>query len=138
MCNIEGCDAKPVAKGLCAKHYMRSRRHGSVDVKHKTGPKPGTRPDLDFHRSLFRDWSPRTIARFTEAMRAMSMAPDEKRIETIKAATRPNGSVNVSKLCELAIIVLAGHLELLECRVCGASAKDGCDCGARYYPREPS
>jgi hypothetical protein len=29
MCVIDGCDAKPTAKGLCAKHYMRQRRRGS-------------------------------------------------------------------------------------------------------------
>jgi hypothetical protein len=107
MCSIDGCDAKPVAKGLCAKHYMRTRRHGSAAVKHKTGPKSGTKPDLDLNRSLFPGWSPRSVARYTQAMRAMSFAPEEKRKEAILAATRPNGSLNVSELYRLAVILLA-------------------------------
>jgi hypothetical protein len=28
MCLVDGCDKKPIAKGLCAKHYMRQRRTG--------------------------------------------------------------------------------------------------------------
>jgi hypothetical protein len=27
LCNIEGCNAKAVSKGLCAKHYQRALRH---------------------------------------------------------------------------------------------------------------
>jgi hypothetical protein len=103
MCSIDGCDAKPVAKGLCAKHYMRTRRHGSAAVKHKTGPKPGTKVDSDLDKSLFPEWSPRTIARYTEAERAMRSVPEEKRKEAILAATRPNGSLNVSALYRLAV-----------------------------------
>jgi len=37
MCKIEGCRAEPIAKGLCAMHYMRLRRQGDAS---KTG-KPG-------------------------------------------------------------------------------------------------
>lgn len=32
MCNIEGCIAKIIAKGLCYKHYMRKRRYGRTDL----------------------------------------------------------------------------------------------------------
>ena len=34
---IDGCHAKPVARGLCGKHYMRVRRQGSAE---KTGEGP--------------------------------------------------------------------------------------------------
>jgi hypothetical protein len=70
-------------------------------------------------------------------MRAMSLAPKEKRLKAIQAAMRPNGSLNVSKLSELAVILFGAYgLELLECRVCGASAKDACECRGRYIARD--
>jgi hypothetical protein len=31
-CRIEGCEGKPVGKGLCWKHYQRQRRHGDPSV----------------------------------------------------------------------------------------------------------
>jgi DNA-binding response OmpR family regulator len=39
MCTIEGCDRKPVAKGLCAKHYMRVRRNGDPNQTRTPGRK---------------------------------------------------------------------------------------------------
>ena len=30
-CNIEGCDGKHYARGWCAKHYMRWRKHGDTN-----------------------------------------------------------------------------------------------------------
>jgi DNA-binding response OmpR family regulator len=39
MCTIEGCDRKPVASGLCAKHYMRARRTGDPTQTQKPGRK---------------------------------------------------------------------------------------------------
>jgi hypothetical protein len=76
MCRIEGCGAKPVARGLCAKHYMRRRRQGSPD---KVG-KPG-RPRsalLECLRDQQREWerkrvsrrvSPRTLTRRAQRYR---------------------------------------------------------------------
>jgi hypothetical protein len=40
MCSIEGCGAKTVAKGLCAKHYMRLKRTGDAVKTGRPGPKP--------------------------------------------------------------------------------------------------
>jgi hypothetical protein len=39
-CTIEGCPNAAVAKGLCAKHYMRVVRTGDATAKQKPGPKP--------------------------------------------------------------------------------------------------
>jgi len=40
MCNIKGCDSNSVAKGLCAKHYMRKLRTGDPNTApRKSGPK---------------------------------------------------------------------------------------------------
>ncbi len=30
ICNIEGCDDRSIARGLCWRHYMRARRYGSA------------------------------------------------------------------------------------------------------------
>jgi hypothetical protein len=102
MCKIEGCDAKPVAKELCAKHYMRQRRHGSADEVRK----PGRPRDqvLDTYRSLFREWSPRTLARYKRAMdiaRGLNLAEGEKQ-KFVETHTRPNGTLNVSAMLFLA------------------------------------
>ena len=43
MCTIEGCDRKPVASGLCAKHYMRARRTGDPTQTYKPGRKRNAR-----------------------------------------------------------------------------------------------
>jgi ParB-like chromosome segregation protein Spo0J len=38
-CSIDGCGKAATAKGLCSRHYMRQRRHGSPDVTLPPGPK---------------------------------------------------------------------------------------------------
>jgi hypothetical protein len=102
MCRIEGCDAKPVAKGLCPKHYMRERRHGSVDEVRKSG-RPRDQV-LDLYRSLFREWSPRTLARYKRTMdilNGLKLAEVEIKAFIINH-TRPNGTLKVSTMLMLA------------------------------------
>jgi len=60
MCKIEGCDRKPVANGLCAKHYMRARRTGDPTQTRKPGPKLDQAPML-----MSGDRSPRSNARWS-------------------------------------------------------------------------
>src|SRR5215471_8786251 len=38
MCEISGCPNAAVARGLCAKHYMRRRRTGDPTVTRNPGP----------------------------------------------------------------------------------------------------
>jgi hypothetical protein len=103
MCEIDGCDGEPVAKGLCAKHYMRLRRAGDPSRVRKPGPK----------RSLMRsvlpaEWSPRAQARFAQAMRMLEDAGGgAEKQQAVKTASRPNGSVNVSKLLRIAVLQFA-------------------------------
>jgi hypothetical protein len=59
MCTIKGCKTKPVARGLCAKHYMRQRRTGDPATIRKSGRKLDAVADF-MRRST--DWSPRTLA----------------------------------------------------------------------------
>jgi hypothetical protein len=100
MCKIEGCNAEATAKGLCAKHYMRARRHGDANTVQKRGAK--LNPSKDIQRKIMSqiDWSPRTFERWWLAMSIAwkSAASEEERTQIILNATRPNGSVNVSKL----------------------------------------
>jgi hypothetical protein len=99
LCNINGCDARVVAKGLCAKHYMRARRHGSPDKKHKPGPK--RREYRQMFRPMLGEWSPRTQARW---LLAQKLVPSKELQKLIKRASRPNGSLNVSRLLEMAAV----------------------------------
>jgi hypothetical protein len=39
MCNITGCEGVVYSKGLCQKHYMRERRHGSATEVKTRGAK---------------------------------------------------------------------------------------------------
>jgi hypothetical protein len=77
---------------------MRSRRHGDPSLIHKRGPKANLST-----RSLFKDPSPRTQARLDRAIRLdrwlREEFGDDGYIEqAIADATRPNGSLNFSKL----------------------------------------
>ena len=60
MCTIEGCDRKPVAKGLCAMHYMRARRTGDPNQTRKSGRKRDPAPML-----MSGDRSPRSNAQWS-------------------------------------------------------------------------
>jgi hypothetical protein len=100
MCSIDGCAAKAVAKGLCAKHYMRQRRHGDPGKVCKAG-RP--RSELSTRAEwVFPNASLSTRGRWKAAMKLLSGDPEAG--EVVRRATRPNGSVNVSRLLEMAIV----------------------------------
>ncbi|MGA7487905.1 MAG: hypothetical protein WBW74_13335 [Xanthobacteraceae bacterium] len=103
MCKIEKCKGKTVAQGLCAKHYMRLRRTGDPLRTEKRGRK--TPPCLALSRSTFPEYSQRTIARYAQAMKLLSVCGEGALVEAIKAATRPNGTINVSRFGDIAALV---------------------------------
>src|SRR5262245_59404889 len=109
MCQISGCKAKAVAKGLCAKHYMRARRTGDAETSPR---KAGRKPDLivSLHRETMKSvcWSPRTFSRWMEAMKGMAALglSAKARQELIQKATRPAGSVNVSMLLDMVVMMI--------------------------------
>jgi hypothetical protein len=95
VCQVDGCDGKPVAKGLCAKHYMRARRQGSPD---KVG-KPGRplSPLLEYYRTLkyggtdrliWDDASRRTLARYVRRNRLHHAGLSDQEIVDAIAAER--------------------------------------------------
>src|SRR3954447_25411761 len=99
MCSIDGCDGAVLAKGLCGKHYMRLRRTGDPCRTRKSGPKPSTLAQM---RALLPEWSERTLSRYKLAMMLFPNA--EERRQGIAAASRPNGSVNVSRFLDIAVM----------------------------------
>jgi hypothetical protein len=116
MCSIEGCDAKPVAKGLCAKHYMRVKRQGSPDKTGKAG-RPRS-PGLELARSVFPDYSARTIARHNQAMQMLGS--EALRKDVIQKNRRPDGSINVSGMLATAKFLCSD--ERADCRDHGSDA----------------
>jgi hypothetical protein len=95
MCMIEGCDTKSVAKGLCAKHYMRQRRTGNPNQVRKPGRKRS--PPLEL---LTENRARRSNMRFVLAARWLreAGADDDALRQAIKAASRPNGMLNIPRL----------------------------------------
>jgi hypothetical protein len=57
---------------------------------------------------MFREWNPRTRARYKTAM---TLLGQEDQKEVIQLVTRPNGSVNVSRMLEMAIVRYVARLE---------------------------
>ena len=102
-CKIEGCSNNPVAKGFCTKHYMRQRRTGDAEETRRPGRKPD--PRLSRLRALMGPnfGSRSTFYRYDLAFQMlMSLDDAVARNAVLAAATRPHGSINVSKLLELA------------------------------------
>jgi hypothetical protein len=119
MCTISKCRNKAVAKGLCAKHYMRARRAGDPTKVRKPG-----RPRARLTQLMAgTNWSPRTLARFRRASRLLLKFTDKSAKRLMAEATRSNGSVNVSKLLKICDL-LDRHLErfphtMVPCVQCG-------------------
>ena len=102
MCTSEGCEGKAVAKGLCSKHYMRLRRAGDPNVTRKPGPKQS-----EWHAHLSNEGlSPRTRARFTQAVRLLDEAGKsrEDTAAILHRAWRYRGRTNMSKFLDMAIM----------------------------------
>ena len=90
QCIHPDCPTATTAKGLCAKHYMRLRRHGDA----------GT-----VHEGLA--WlSPRSRARLIRASRLLvTYGLDREPI--IERATRGDGSLNMNAYLEMAEVAVA-------------------------------
>jgi hypothetical protein len=108
MCSIEGCDANPVAHGLCAKHYMRRRRTGDPGKVGKAG-----RPrDPDLAESAETYGSRRSAFRVKQGVRWLKYAGADSYaiLKVFGEATRPstkvvdvkNPGLNISKFRHLA------------------------------------
>jgi hypothetical protein len=101
MCKVTDCQRKPVAKGLCAKHYMRVRRCGNPNTIRKRGP-----------RSVFGDVdlgiSKRSRVRFKAAIDALhvleQMGVENATATAFEMAKRPRSrlGLNISAMVRAA------------------------------------
>jgi hypothetical protein len=89
FCTFPDCQARAVAKGLCAKHTMRLRRHGDPAKVNRAGRKRGDRQI----RELMSELSDRSYARYRRGLRLLRLF-DLDVEPVIKACGRPNGSMN--------------------------------------------
>lgn len=69
----------------------------------RPGPKPD--PDRAVIRQMFSDWSDRTFARYWKAFRRAQALVEYGVVDSfesvLKKASRPNGSINVSKFDQI-------------------------------------
>jgi hypothetical protein len=80
-CSVPGCTSAARSKGLCSKHYMRTRRHGDPNIIGKGGRPPN--PDLARIREKFPDLSGRTQARYARALKINRLAKGEFGIDEV-------------------------------------------------------
>jgi hypothetical protein len=98
MCSVVNCRGEPVARGLCAKHYMRWRRAGDPTETRRPG-----RPRDVLHeeaRDIGPSMSARTRSRWAAARRLLGYSAAAE--AAFKAAYRPDGGINVSAVLEIA------------------------------------
>jgi hypothetical protein len=103
-CSIEGCGGEAVAKGLCAKHYMRQRRGGDPTVRRKPGPKISSSSWAITLEKTYPHWSARTKARYASAMQILGWLHHNHGVDihtVLDAATFRNGEPNVSRLLKM-------------------------------------
>ena len=96
-CSIDDCQRSIKAKSLCEMHYRRLLRTGHPQGKGRPGPQP--HPTRTTMRRMFSEMSERTFDTYFAAMGILWAFADQADIEAaVRAATRPNGSLNVTKL----------------------------------------
>ena len=96
-CSIDDCQRPIKAKSLCEMHYRRLLRTGHPQGKGRPGPQP--HPTRTTMRRMFSEMSERTFDTYFAAMGILWAFADQADIEAaVRAATRPNGSLNVTKL----------------------------------------
>jgi hypothetical protein len=88
-CTFPDCQAPAVAKGLCAKHNMRLRRHGDPAKVNARGRRDGDAAV----RELMSELSDRSYARFQRGLGLLRLFELDA-APVIAKCTRPNGSVN--------------------------------------------
>lgn len=107
ICKIEGCGSPVTAKGLCARHYMRTRRHGDAAVLKKRGPAHDAGRAATY--AMMKPISPRSFARFWGALRKLERAgaTEAAKKQLIAEATSKNGIFSISTFAALTGMVIA-------------------------------
>ena len=102
MCSIKTCCGQSVAHGLCQKHYMRLRRCGDPNRVGKRGPSGRNGSKGFAHVPKLQPAHPGAPI---TAFKLLSALGSEAHNAAVAQATRPNGSLNVSKLLNIAIMM---------------------------------
>ena len=100
QCAQPDCQAKAVAKGLCGRHYMRLRRHGDAGKVKKKGRPSGSRAAV-LGAFAGSGVSQRSLDRYIRAIKLLRAHGIDYE-PFIKRASRPNGSMNMLRLEEMA------------------------------------
>jgi hypothetical protein len=82
-CTITACTSDAVAKGLCAKHYMRQRRRGDPEAAYPPGRQPKPRPEAPEAAALKRE-----VLALREEVATLTRQLDEA---LARAAAAPGG-----------------------------------------------
>jgi hypothetical protein len=103
-CNVHGCNQPPVAKGYCAKHYMRVRRQGDPNKLGEAGrPYQGHSSLALLVYSIDCNLSERTQRRlFLAYDLLMAVGGYAAWDKALVLASRDNGNVNYAKLLRIA------------------------------------
>jgi hypothetical protein len=117
MCEVAGCHSRPVAKGFCAKHYKRLRRHGDPHIKNKPGQQDDEITQMVVEN--FGYMSPRSRGTAMRAIRildAIQLATggNEVIVKALKASSRANGMVNATRLRKLALLARENYWDEIE------------------------
>lgn len=76
-CSVIGCGNAAFARGLCQKHYARTRRHGDPEKLGERGrPRDETKAGA---REAFSHWSPRKFERRWQARKKALETPDNRK-----------------------------------------------------------
>jgi hypothetical protein len=104
-CAFPDCQTPAAAKGLCAKHAMRLRRHGDPAKVNRRGRKDKDRPG----REMLSELSDRTYARYKRGLRLLDFVGLDAG-PVIARCTRPNGSVNFAAIERIAEAMTARRI----------------------------
>ena len=96
-CAFPGCKANADGKGLCAKHYMRLRRHGDPGKVNARGRRDGDAAA----RKMMSELSDRSYARFQRGLGLLRLFELDV-APVIAKCTRLNGSMNLAMFERLA------------------------------------
>ncbi len=68
---------------------------------------------LDLYRDIFKEWSPRTLARYQRAMEMLISInyTKEQTKEILRQATRPNGTMSVARVEHLAELAVSEFVD---------------------------
>jgi hypothetical protein len=108
ICSAEDCTTPARASGLCAKHYMRQRRHGDTSVVGKPGRPPvypGVTQMMNALRGAAIDLSDTALRRMAHAsILYHELGGDYE--AAVARAERKHGTVNTTQLWRDALIFL--------------------------------